>query len=921
MQIDADHKSIGKCIKTRSSRAAWQCCFALALLCACSSGESPAYKRMYRVFQNPPSSYSPAVYWFWNGTVTDDGIRSQLEEMQRSGTVGTVCILAWEGLAIEYLSDEWFAKVKYACSVAKKLGLDIWLYDEIRWPSGYAGGKVLRADPDYRARCLSRSEKSVTGPAELSVPLRVSPVAVVAGALRDGLVDPTSLRELSAYCHGDTLMWPVPEGDWRIWVFSEGYCDFRPNFLGEEYVDLLNADAVGEFIRLTHDEYYRRMPEYFGDVIKAIITDEPGTYCNLKAFNLNPETAPWTPSFLQEFSARKGYDLRTYLPALWCSLGDSTERIRLDYYEVLTELFQSSYFAQLHDWCAAHDIKLNIQPSHEETLKFSTLLQGDYFMAMEFSDLPGADEVYSWDRRAITPKLASSAARAFGSQEVYCEVFGAYGWDVSLEEMKAVTDWLFSRGVNHLMLSGFYFAGEGEWRFEVPPSLFTQNTQWPYLPYYTEYCRRLSSALSGGRHVAPIGVVYPSRTAQAQLSATDEFFVDRMDTSLQSLSELLLGVQYDFDYLDERSVAEKAAVVQQDGAAKLRINNRDFSTEYQLIILPYVRVLEREAIAVLREFQRRGGTILAFGEAPAFHTALDAAGIQLLAQDPEAARGKLSATVAADFELKTPNKNLNHIHKVKNGLDIYFIANTDSAAASIEAAFAARGRPYLWNPEDGSAAALSYRIENGRTVLPLSLDRYGSQLIVFDGRRALKTGEALFARVSPEDEAAMLVIELNNPWRFSPADGFFEPELRESGSWTEAQFFRLENGEYSAPAHPYFSGTGIYAQEFFLDSSVIAAERAFILSAGAVKNVLDVRLNGLTAGVRCWPPYTLDISDYIKAGTNSLELWITNTPANRYALREQDYWLGEKWGKIQKSGLIETVKIRIFDIHEETSPH
>ena len=74
--------------------------------------------------------------------------------MARSKTVGSVCILGWEGLEIEYLSQEWFDKVKYACSIAKKLGLDIWLYDELRWPSGHAGGKVLETNPEYQAKCL-----------------------------------------------------------------------------------------------------------------------------------------------------------------------------------------------------------------------------------------------------------------------------------------------------------------------------------------------------------------------------------------------------------------------------------------------------------------------------------------------------------------------------------------------------------------------------------------------------------------------------------------------------------------------------------------------------------------------------------------------------------------------------------------------
>ena len=70
-----------------------------------------------------------------------------------------------------------------------------------------------------------------------------------------------------------------------FYLFSFVFCavaSFKPNFLDVGYVDLLEENVVKKFIEVTHDEYYKRLPEYFGNVIKAIITDEPGLYCNLK---------------------------------------------------------------------------------------------------------------------------------------------------------------------------------------------------------------------------------------------------------------------------------------------------------------------------------------------------------------------------------------------------------------------------------------------------------------------------------------------------------------------------------------------------------------------------------------------------------------------------------------------------------------
>ena len=47
--------------------------------------------------------------------------------------------------------------VRYAINKGKALGLKIWLYDEDRFPSGSAGGKVT-VDEKYRQRYLLLSD-------------------------------------------------------------------------------------------------------------------------------------------------------------------------------------------------------------------------------------------------------------------------------------------------------------------------------------------------------------------------------------------------------------------------------------------------------------------------------------------------------------------------------------------------------------------------------------------------------------------------------------------------------------------------------------------------------------------------------------------------------------------------------------------
>ena len=926
-------------------------------------------QHVYTHFKNPPQSYLPTVYWFWNGEIEYDQIKWQLEEIKRSNTVGSVCILAWEGLAIEYLSDEWFDKVKYACQIAVELGLDIWLYDEIRWPSGHAGGKVLESNPDLFAKCLAQTEQRIAGGQKISIPINSEPVVIIAGRLQDNIIDESSLINVTSFYDGKEFCWNVPEGEWSIFIYSIEHCTFKPTFLDREYVDLLDPRVAQTFISLTHEQYYRRMPDYFGSVIKAIITDEPGCYCNLKAFMISPKTIPWTGLFFEAFESRKKYDLKKYLPALWQDIGAKTAHIRIDFYDVISDLLQESYFKPLHDWCENHKIKLNIQPVHEETMKFSTILQGDYFKAMEYSHLMGADEVYSWDKKNITPKIASSAARSFGKQDLYCEVFGAYGWDVTLEKMKAVTDWLFSRGVNRLILSSFYFAMDGDWQFEIPPSLFYQNTQWQYLPKYTEYARRLSYMLSGGRNISQIAVLYANKSVQVVLTPLNEKSADQIDSSFIALSNFLLENQLDFDYLDER-ILNKAEIKEVEGKVVLRMNQKDFWIDYEILILPLVQIIEETALQKVKSFHNRGGKIIAYGDMPRFSPDgidLRSEINQILDDQPRSNdnnNGGMVCFIKADFDsmktilnqclvpdvcLESPQKNISYIHKFKNDLDIYFISNNDSTPINTSISFSLTGIPQIWNAEDGTIQkAAEFRSEEDRTILPLQLDRFGSLLVVFDQtdtdiphviKSNMNIEQVNVNRDSVIVSASTIVdgenylriswqgkefekrffgnpfekIELPDLWIFKPADNSFPAEMRRSGSWTEEQNVTQPDCSKIVPAHPYYSGTGIYSQTFHLDKSLFKENKKFVLELDQINDVVEVWLNEKRVGERGWYPFSFDITNILIEGENDLELRITNTPANGYMLRPQQYRFGEKWGKVLKSGLMDKVKIIVSE--------
>ena len=104
-----------------------------------------SYARLRELFPNPPAEYSTMPFFVWNGEVTEAKIDKFLADFHAQGVRGFF-IHPRPGLITPYLSDRWFELVRYTVDKAKKLGMEVWLYDENSYPSGFAGGHVPARD-------------------------------------------------------------------------------------------------------------------------------------------------------------------------------------------------------------------------------------------------------------------------------------------------------------------------------------------------------------------------------------------------------------------------------------------------------------------------------------------------------------------------------------------------------------------------------------------------------------------------------------------------------------------------------------------------------------------------------------------------------------------------------------------------------
>ena len=247
----------------------------------------------------------------------------------------------------------------------------------------------------------------------------------------------------------------------------------------------------------------------------------------------------------------------------------------------------------------------------------------------------------------------------------------------------------------------------------------------------------------------------------------------------------------------------------------------------------------------------------------------------LILRGPYARASFASLGLAPDLLATTPTgqraRRIAWTHRTAPDFDIYFVSNQLDSARTIDLSLRVAGRqPELWDAVTGETRpATEWAIENGRTRLPLHLDRNGSLFVVFREPTAQQGAHA-----GPNWLTVKPVQALDGPWqvRFDTKSG---------GPAQPVAFSQLTDwSTHAEAAIQHYSGTAEYRQTFRWKPAKGPQPRIY-LDLGQLANLAEVQLNGRPCGIAWTPPYRLDVTDALQKGDNQLRILVTNTWANR----------------------------------------
>ncbi|MGA2140238.1 MAG: glycosyl hydrolase [Verrucomicrobiia bacterium] len=812
----------------------------------------PTAAQLQRDFANPPMEYRPRTrYWWFGGAVTRQELARELKGMKEQGLAGVEIQSLYDALPavpghqpVVYASLEWADRIAACIEEAAKLGMKVDLTPGSGWP--YAG---LWIDDAHAGQSLGSQTVPLDGPGERQAIFQPRGPVVAVTLRRDGSVEAAQVVTNEVPSNGQ-LSVSVPQGKWLLtcfWAKLGGVGQHKrvnPRDKGP-VLDHLSASAIDFHLDHCVQPVLDRVDKLAGTTFEGLFMD---------SWELGRPT--WTTDFLQQFRARRGYDLTPYLHLLNGSYKGIAVQVKWDYEQTLRDLIVENCYGELTRWSHQHGLQSRAQAHGSPT---------DWEDSYGMADIPEFEmDFKSSDDAAIGADMALAAARVYGHPVVSCESFTwlTEHWRVTMHNLRQQADEIFANGANQLVFHGYNYsppeAGFPGWTFYASCEIDHNNTFWPYFRVLADTISRNSLLLRSGRPVADV-CVYGAPGLPGWLSdrVTDRtidlaghyrcrvLILDAPVIPLETLEKVRALVERGLVVVALRRPAEVPTFKDHDAqTARLR---------------EIVDGLFPDKVGTMPRVIGKGATYLADEQyVPRILQSWWGIEPQLMANDP---------------------LQVHWLHRQGADYDLFLLHNpspTNQIRQTLS--FRAKGCLEIWNARSGKVEPSPYHAEGGRVVADIEIGPKESRLVMI---RRDKPAEGL-APVPPGPEKPITTVK--GPWRveFRHIDGRkpFEKSFSRLIDWTGMDDLK------------HFAGTAIYRTTFHLSRE---PRGDVFLGLGNVCDVASVTVNGKPAGTVFEVPFRVEVTGLLHNGNNEIVVKVANRTENAIAPAAADWKGPGKW--------------------------
>lgn len=578
-----------------------------------------------KMLQNPPKKYRPVPFWSWNEKLDVVETKKQIRQMDDAG-MGGFFMHARGGLQTEYLSDEWFDNVRASLEEGEAREMFAWGYDENGWPSGFGSGAVNALGRKYQQKYLRCVE----------------------------VKEPTQDEfTLSNVVVGDKIY----------------HCYFDVNPF---YVDTLNSEVIGDFLKSTHEKYREKLKDNFKKM-KGFFTDEPQASRN---------GFPWSFHLEEVYEETYGESIREHLPKLFYRF-DGYEKFRFRYWQLVRDLFTDGFMGTIGKWCHNNGTELTGHMVLEEDYYDHILANGCCMPSYEFMDIPGMDHLCREMPSVQTEMQLSSVAHQLGKKQILSETFAACGWNISFEDMRRLYEHQMVHGINLLCQHLEGYSLRGLRKRDYPASIFRHQPWWKDAKVFNDMVSRIGMLLADGAVDFPILVLHTIESGWLVTDNREE--ADGYAKKLNEVMNALEDMQLQYHLGESRIIKRHGSV--EDG--KFRIGTQ----HYSVVIVPPASCMDAYTFQLLRDFKKQGGTVIFTEEIPTYINGIQSEHVKDFASMCEVVAIRdlektipaccLSFSAHVEDERQKPLLRTTVRHFPEQKMRMYYLCNFDEKASCV----------------------------------------------------------------------------------------------------------------------------------------------------------------------------------------------------------------------------------------------
>ena len=850
----------------------------------------------------------PATRWWWMGSAVDkENLTRNIKSYAEAG-MGTLEITPIYGVQgndaneIPFLSPQWMEMLRHTQSEAHRNGMQIDMNTGTGWPFG--SPEVSLEDA---ASCLIISEYKLKSGERLRVKVEPGDKTQKAHAVLSrlmGFSDKGICLDLTLKVDSKGMLnWKASKGNWRLIAA----------FTGKTLQKVKRAAPGGEGYVMDHFSE-KSVENYLARFDKAFSNSKVSYPHNFFNDSYEVYKADWTPRFFEEFALRRGYKLEEHLPEFLSEVrSDNTARIISDYRETMAELLQENFTKQWTEWAHSHGAKTRNQahgsPGNLIDLYATVDVPECEGFGISDFNIKGLrkDSLTRYNDSDLSMlKYASSAAHIAGKPYISSETFTwlTEHFRTSLSQCKPDIDLMFVSGVNHAYFHGCtYSPKEAEWpgwKFYASIDMSPTNSIWKYAPSFFDYISRCQSFLQMGAPDNDFLLYLPIYDMwQEQDGRLLMFDIHKMSQRAPRFIEAvhrIYNAGYDVDYISDNFIRNAQCV---DGKI---VTSGGIS--FKALIIPGVKLMPDDVLVKLVKLASEGATLVFLDRFPEDVPGYNALDLRrknfnqwlekLKSQNKERILfghdyAETLRQAGVRPEIMKRDWGLSCIRRCNEDGYHYFISALKSEDTEGWIPLGVKAKSALFfDPMTGEQGKAALRNVNGQTEVYMQLSS-GSSII-------LKTFSAYDV-----DVKAWKYFKTSREGISIGIDKFdfcFSTSLPEvHGTLKQVQVGTWTN--YNLPEVKNTMGTGVYKTTFVINP-LSAPE--WMLDLGDVRESAKVIINNKSVATLWAVPFRCMIGKYLKSGINTIEIEVTNLPANRIADLDRR---GKEWRVFKEINMVD----------------